>query len=169
MMEPQQTTQSIPEALIEQMMEIAHGAVLPILECQETLIQQQQQQQRQQEGTPTDDELRESLGLPPLLPKEETEETTATDSVEEDKTHSAAAAAAAAELLLDNVLAYCRERLNDVPMRLFGYQPWSPQAKQKGRMTFGPWPFIPPIRPCSAKLCGDVGNTCCCKKFTVSS
>ena len=100
MMEANSPTESIPESLLIHLMEVAHGAIQPILDTQEKLVLQREEQT-------SDADVLASLGIPLSAATEFAE----TNSVEIDATS-----------LVQEACKFCRDRLDDAVLRLFGYQ-----------------------------------------------
>jgi polyribonucleotide nucleotidyltransferase len=100
MMEASSPTRSIPEDILIQLIELAHGAIQPILDTQELLVVEQEEQA-------SDDELLASLGV--SFSRSGISETA--ENFQND-----------ASALLYDAYMYCQSRLGHAALRLFGYQ-----------------------------------------------
>lgn len=115
MMEASSPTQSIPEDLLIQLMELAHAAIQPILDTQELLVVGQEDEET------SDSELLESLGITTSGSAISTLwASLGVTSSGSTKSGNAAAVPNDSSALVNDAYMYCQPRLGHAALRLFG-------------------------------------------------
>jgi polyribonucleotide nucleotidyltransferase len=116
----------LPEEQLMQMVQLAHSSIQPILDIQQEMIQMKARQQSD-DVLVDDDFLHASLGLTRVCATEGK-----TDKSEEDGMHHEAVH------IYNEAMEWCKTRLQDAPLRLFGFTGEEAKSMDPGRVSIHP-------------------------------